>query len=314
VRTAENIIITIIIASWDLLKISWYLDFHVQFNQFLDNSLNDYIIWSEHEFCTICRGVGCLCLLSVIYIVFIHSRNSTVSYVKVHLTTARARPLRIIVYETTTVTRNNVPSPVVKSVFAFFSTYCTLRRFAVIITMDTLVSLVCSHTGVDEPTAKKALGALLRFLKDQAAKTDFDFDDKILAKLDGSEIIMEDGSAKEVVAKTEAGGGVGGGGLMGSALSLIWSLLQIFGVLAMLKQLLQPIFGDYAVKLIDGIEEGAELASIFSALGIDRSQGITMMRTVIDFLKDKIDSDTIDTLVEQIPALKVVLSEEKKNE
>jgi hypothetical protein len=185
----------------------------------------------------------------------------------------------------------------------------------VIITMDKLVSLVCSHTGVDESTARKALGALLRFLKDQAAKTDFDFDDKILAKLDGSESIMGDSAAKEDVGETDLGvAGAGGGSLVVSALSLVWSLLKIFGVLTILKQLLQPIFGDYAVKLIDGIEEGAELASIFNSLGIDRSQGMTMVRTVIDFLKDKIDSDTIDSMVEHIPALKVFLSEGKKKE
>jgi hypothetical protein len=180
--------------------------------------------------------------------------------------------------------------------------------------MDKLISLVCTHTGVDEPTAKKAVGALLRFLKDQAAKTDFDFDDKILAQLDGSDALMEDNTAKEAVEKAEAGEGAGGGGLAGTAFSIVWSLLKTFGILAMLKQLLQPIFGDYAVKLISGVEEGAELASIFNSLGIDRSQGMTMVRTVIDFLKDKFDSDTIDSLVEQIPALKVFLSEGKKEE
>jgi hypothetical protein len=180
--------------------------------------------------------------------------------------------------------------------------------------MDKLVSLICSHTGIDETTAKKALGALLRFLKEQAAKTDFDFDDKILTKLDGSESIMKDDTATVDVEKTELGVGFGGGGLIGSAMSLIWSLLKIFGVLVMIKQMLQPIFGDYAVKLIDGIEEGAQLATIFRSLGIDRSQGMTMVRTVIDFLKDKIDAETIDVLVEQIPGLKVFLLEGKKEE
>jgi hypothetical protein len=102
--------------------------------------------------------------------------------------------------------------------------------------------------------------------------------------------------------------------LIGSALSLIWSLLKIFGVLVMIKQMLQPIFGDYAVKLIDGIEEGAQLATIFRSLGIDRSQGMTMVRTVIDFLKDKIDAETVDVLVEQIPGLKVFILEGKKEE
>ncbi|KAG7348306.1 DUF2780 VcgC/VcgE domain containing protein [Nitzschia inconspicua] len=180
--------------------------------------------------------------------------------------------------------------------------------------MDKLLSLVCSQTGIDEPTAKKALGALLRFLKDQTAKTDFDFDAKILAHLDGSKSLMDDDTAKEVVEKAETGESSVGGGFIGTAFSLVWSLLKTFGILVMLKQLLQPIFGDYAVKLIDGFEEGAEIASIFSSLGIDRSQGMTMMHTVVDFLKDKLDSDTMDALGDQIPALKVFLSEGKKKD
>ena len=184
--------------------------------------------------------------------------------------------------------------------------------------MDQLIPLVCSSTGIDEATAKKAMGALLRFLKNQAAKTDFDFDDKILAQLDGTEELMEGETAREVVEEAESspksGGGEGGNGLLLGTFKLVWSLLKAFGVLAMLKQLLEPLLGENAAKLIDGVEDGTQLASIFGSLGIERSQGITMIRTVVDYLKDKLDSDTIDSLVEQIPALKLYLSEGKKEE
>ncbi|KAL3911999.1 MAG: hypothetical protein SGARI_001371 [Bacillariaceae sp.] len=176
------------------------------------------------------------------------------------------------------------------------------------------------HDGVGGDTvatAKKAMGALMRFLKDQAAKTDFDFDDKILAQLDGTEELMEDETAREVVEEAESSpksGGDGGSGLLLGAFKLVWSLMKTFGILAILKQLLEPILGENAAKLIDGVEDGTQLASIFGSLGIDRSQGTTMIRTVVDFLKDKLDSDTIDSLVEQVPALKVFLSEGKKEE
>ena len=182
--------------------------------------------------------------------------------------------------------------------------------------MDQLIPLVCSSTGIDEATAKKALGALLRFLKDQASKTDFDFDDKILAQLDGTEELMEDETAREVVEEAESSpkSAGGGGGLFLGIFKLVWSLLKIFGVLAMLKQLLEPVLGENAAKLIDGVEDGTQLASIFGSLGIDRSQGTTMIKTVVDYLKDKLDSDTIDALVEQVPALKLYLSEGKKEE
>ncbi|KAL3899374.1 MAG: hypothetical protein SGARI_006472 [Bacillariaceae sp.] len=176
--------------------------------------------------------------------------------------------------------------------------------------MDQLIPLVCSSTGIDEAAAKQALGALLRFLKDQAAKTDFDFDDKILAQLDGTDKLMEDETAREVVDKAESGEGGSSDGLILGGFKLVWKIMKIFGVVALLKQLLEP----YATKLIDGVEEGTQLATIFSSLGIDRSQGVSMVTTVVDFLKDKLDPETIDALVEQIPALKLCLKEGKKEE
>jgi hypothetical protein len=39
-----------------------------------------------------------------------------------------------------------------------------------------------------------------------------------------------------------------------------------------------------------------------------------MVTTLIDYLKDKFDPDTIDSLIEQIPALKLFLSDSKKEE
>jgi hypothetical protein len=182
--------------------------------------------------------------------------------------------------------------------------------------MDQLIQLICSSTGIDESTAKKALGALFRFLKDQATSTDFDFDDKILAHLEGTDELMEDETAKDVVEEADSpklGGGAGGGLLFG-IFKLVWSLLKIFGILAMLKQLLEPILGENAARLIDGLEDGTQIASIFGSLGIDRSQGVTIVRTVVDFLKGKLDSDTIDKLVDRVPALKSYLSEGKKEE
>ena len=183
--------------------------------------------------------------------------------------------------------------------------------------MDQLISAVSSKTGIDETTTRQALGALLRFLKDQAANTDFDFDDKILSHLDGSEQVMDDETATKAAKEAESSSSkksVGGSGPIGIVFSIVWSLLKTSGILAILKNLLQPIFGDSAVKLIDGVEEGAELATLFNSLGIDRSQGMTMVTTLVDYLKDKFDPDTIDSLIEQVPALKLFMSDTKKEE
>lgn len=173
--------------------------------------------------------------------------------------------------------------------------------------MDQLIPLVCSSTGIEVDTARKALGALLRFLKDQATKSDFDFD-KILGQLDGSEAVMTDRDAVNAVEKAE--GDNKSGGLFG----IIWSLMKAFGVLAILKKFLEPFLGENATKLIDGVDDSAKLASVLGSFGIDRAQGVSMVKTVVDFLKKKLDPSTIEALVEQVPVLKLVLSEGKKEE
>jgi hypothetical protein len=188
--------------------------------------------------------------------------------------------------------------------------------------MDQLIPIVSEKLGIDETTSRRALGALLKFLKEQAARTDFDFDDEILTKLDGSSEAVEEeekieekeaGTSSTSTSKRKSSSSSSSSLLLG-IFGLVWSLLKIFGVLTLLKQLLQPLLGDYAVKLIDGVEDGADLAGVFSSLGINREQGVTIVQTAIGFLKEKLDPETIDALVEQIPALKLVISEGKKEE
>ena len=175
--------------------------------------------------------------------------------------------------------------------------------------MDELIVLVAGKLGLDEAVVKQAIGAVLKFLKERSSDS-FDFD-AILSKLPGAADLMSDGKVKAAVregekeAKKSAPSGI---------IGLVFALLKVFGVLAILKQLLSTYFGESAVKLLESVEDGAELTAVMRQLGIDRDQGIKVVRMVMDFMKDKVDSNTIEKLTEQIPGLKAVLTESKKDE
>jgi uncharacterized protein (DUF2267 family) len=175
--------------------------------------------------------------------------------------------------------------------------------------MDELIVLVVGKLGLDEVVVKQAIGAVLKFLKERSPDS-LDFD-AILSKLPGAANLMRDDKAKAAVQEGEQQAKKSG---PSGIIALVLSLLKVFGVLAILKQLLSTFFGESAVKLLDSIEDGAELTAVMRQLGINRDQGIKVVRMVMDFMKDKVDSDTIEKLTEQIPGLKAILAESKKEE
>jgi uncharacterized protein (DUF2267 family) len=175
--------------------------------------------------------------------------------------------------------------------------------------MDQLILLIVDKLGMDEDVVKHAIGAVLKFLKERSSGS-FDFD-AILSKLPGAADLMKDDKARAAVQEGEQQAKKSG---PSAIIGLVFSLLKVFGVLAILKQLLSTFFGESAVRLLESVEDGAELTAVMRKLGINRDQGIKVVRMVMDFIKDKVDSDTIDKLTEQIPALKAILTESKKDE
>jgi uncharacterized protein (DUF2267 family) len=175
--------------------------------------------------------------------------------------------------------------------------------------MDELIHLVVGKLGLDEVVVKQAIGAVLKFLKERSSDS-FDFD-AILSKLPGAADLMKDDKARAAVNEGEQQAKKSG---PSGIIALVFSLLKIFGVLAILKQLLSTFFGESAVKLLESVEDGAELTAVMRQLGINRDQGIKVVRMVMDCMKDKVDSDTIEKLTEQIPGLKAILTESKKDE
>ena len=99
--------------------------------------------------------------------------------------------------------------------------------------MDELITRISQRLGVEEEQLRKALGAILAFLKDQVANKNFDFR-KILESLQGAEQLMKDSEA--TTAKV-AGKGSSTGGYTGIA-GLLYMLLHTFGVFDVFKKLI----------------------------------------------------------------------------
>ena len=209
-----------------------------------------------------------------------------------------------------------------------------------VIDINELIRKASVKIGVDEPTTRRCIGAILAFLQQHHGK--FDFDGLILSRIEGVDVLIKEAQddneipdipkpAPGVPSSKSEGATPAADSLpvptttqttprtpatsaASSIFKVVVAVMKMFGILAILKQILFSIFGDSAVKLIEGIEDGAELSHVLSSLKINREQGIRLVRMVVDFLKEKLDSDTIDKLVNEVPAVKVFLGESKEED
>lgn len=172
--------------------------------------------------------------------------------------------------------------------------------------MDSLISKVSNQLGFEEQVVRQALGAVLAFLKEQLAGKEFDFD-KILSQLHGADQLMRNAEAQKAVRdqQREHNPAQGYTGITG----LIITLLQLFGVLEILKRLLKTYFGEKALQMIDTVKDGTQLAVVLKKLGIDRTHGIKMVKMLVDFMKEKVSPETVEQLAEAVPSLQSFLNE-----
>jgi uncharacterized protein (DUF2267 family) len=204
-------------------------------------------------------------------------------------------------------------------------------------TMDDLIGNISVRAGVDKEAAKHAVGAILNYIKRRysatrpTATTGLETEEELnaksgnnnnqnggaskvldlaamLTKLDGAEEMMKQEEAEEAAWKASEQGAFG---LFG----LIWQILKVFGILLLLQKLLSPILGvESSTKLIQAVEDGAEVKTILAHFGIEKEQALKVVRLIFDFLKDKLDPDTVAKITNNIPAIKALLVEEKKEE
>lgn len=180
-----------------------------------------------------------------------------------------------------------------------------------LLAMDQLITKVCEKLGIEQDVAKKAVGAVLKYIQENHPQDKIDFN-AIMEKLQGAnELVTDYTTSREAVGAEEMkASSSSGGGLFG----LIFSLLKLFGIIAMLKAFVQPIFGDSAVKLIDSVEDGADLAIVLNKLGIDREQARNLCTTLVSFMKEKLDPELVEKLLDAVPAVKAFVGDFKKEE
>jgi len=164
--------------------------------------------------------------------------------------------------------------------------------------MDTLINQIVNQLDLDPSQAKSAIGAILRFCRTQAVDNNFDFD-AFLTKLPGSESLLQTEKNYDVTTQQQSN--------VVLIIGLLTWFLKAFGIMEILKTLLTRFFGDSAVKLLDSAGDGAELASVFRSLGMNREQGTKMVAMFVDYAKLKAGPVVIDKLLESIPALQTFL-------
>ena len=181
------------------------------------------------------------------------------------------------------------------------------------INIEDLIKQVTSKLNLDEELTRKAIGLVLAFVNKTCAKNNFDFH-AILQKLPGADTLMarsNDALPNQPTGATALGVSTD---IVGSVIALISWLLRAGPVVDVLKRILSMLFGDKAVQMIDSAGDGTELLGKLNAIGITREQGTNVVSMLVSFMKQHLDSKTIDELLEKIPALKVFIGEATKKQ
>jgi hypothetical protein len=140
--------------------------------------------------------------------------------------------------------------------------------------MDELIQQIVKNVGLDDSVAKSAVGNIFQFMKGQMGDADFG---AIADKLPGIDGLMAG-------AASPPGAGAGaGGGLLGSITKMASSVVG----------------GDAGA--------GLDLMSNLSSLGVTKEQGMSLVQTIVAFLRDNLGAELTDGIVEKIPMLKQLL-------
>jgi hypothetical protein len=176
--------------------------------------------------------------------------------------------------------------------------------------MDELIKKVVDQLGLDEEITRKALGALLGFLKSHVGE-DFDFSE-ILTKLKGSEALIKS-AEEESLPKDIAARSVEGGSPFVSLILMVLKSPLMAPILAILKQFL-GVFMPSALPMLESAGDSAELVGLLNKLGVSTDQGRSMVNMLVEFMRGKLGPEVVEKLVDQIPAVKAFVGSAKKDE
>ena len=180
------------------------------------------------------------------------------------------------------------------------------------INIEELIKQVSSKLNLDEELARKAIGLVLAFVNKTSVKNNFDFQQQILQNLQGADTLIA--RSNDPLPNQAAAPSGSTTNIVGSVIALITWLLHAGPVVDFLKRILSIFFGDKAVQMIDSAGDGTELLGKLNGIGITREQGTKVVILLVSFLKQHLDPNTIDELVNKIPALKAVIGDTTKKQ
>ena len=202
--------------------------------------------------------------------------------------------------------------------------------------MDDLITQVCTKLKMDETVAKQAIGAILVFLKEQVAlygkEGTFDFS-AITDKLKGALELMNQAPKDPQQAKRDADmnsqerqnskeegddapptTSSTNTSMFQSVVSILQYMLTIGPIFDILKKLLNTIFGESAVQMLESSKDSANLMAILSNLGISQETGKKITTLLVTYMRKKVGPETVEKLGECVPALKPFLEASEKDE
>eukprot|EP00978_Attheya_sp_CCMP212_P029522 scaffold105105_cov62-Attheya_sp.AAC.3 len=176
--------------------------------------------------------------------------------------------------------------------------------------MEDLTNLAVERLGVDREVVETAFGLLLGFLKKKVGD-DFDFS-AILSKLKGAEKLIQDVEQQQQSERADPGNNNNKNG--GGIYTVLYALIFQTPIFDIIKKIISMLFGEGAIKMLTTAGDGAEVLSMLEKAGLTTEQTKSIVTMLIDFMKKKVDPETVDKLVEQIPSLKALLVEQSKKE
>ena len=188
--------------------------------------------------------------------------------------------------------------------------------------MDGLVRSASTKLNVEEDVAETAVGAILNFIKKHYVSDEGSLDfDKIMETFEGAQKILKKEEVREESIRPGVSAQTAGATSTATTKSssstivgLVLHFLKAFGILSIIKTFLETIFGESATKMIESVEDGADLLVAFRELKITREQGLEILKMVWVMLQDKLDEKTLDRINKSIPAIQSLLKNFKKDE
>ena len=190
--------------------------------------------------------------------------------------------------------------------------------------METLVQNAADRLGLEARVVKQALRALFCFLRDKQRRGEISVDiEQMVSLLIGggkNDSSSDDWMNDENTTTTRSSSSSKGEEESQrhprptTIWQLLWFILGLFGILHLLKQVLSHAFPP-AVRWIETLEDGYKLDQLLrQRFGMTHEQGMVLVGMLVNFMKQNLQPETVDSLLQHVPALLSFANEGNKKQ